>query len=146
MATVDVFQSVLPIEHGLPPLLPPPKLFSSKGSPFIPGTSLPKFLPPPKALLPNVKENEIPPPIPPRKYSVSELGEPIIQEIVPSSQSRSNLKDEHHQIAEKKVIFIYFTQFIICIIIYYCICSFNTIFHQLTYTHKSILIESKISF
>lgn len=48
MTTSDIYQSVRPFHTELPPLLPPPKSFSSKGAPFIPGTTLPIYLPPPR--------------------------------------------------------------------------------------------------
>ncbi|XP_066968882.1 mucin-22-like isoform X2 [Macrobrachium rosenbergii] len=79
-----------------PPLLPPPKGFGrSQDPPFIPGTSLPRFLPPPRPLknLESVVDGgkrRIPsqidaysydpeaPPIPPRNYTREEAGLPPI--------------------------------------------------------------------
>ncbi|XP_064116288.1 mucin-2-like [Macrobrachium nipponense] len=81
-----------------PPLLPPPKGFGkSQDPPFIPGTSLPRFLPPPRPLknLESVVDGgkrRIPsqidayaydpeaPPIPPRNYTREEAGLPPLGE------------------------------------------------------------------
>ena len=94
MATVDVFQSVFPLNHGLPPLLPPPKPFKSKGSPYIPGTSLPLFLPPPQNMFSKSEGDDVPPPLPPRAYSVNESGEPLTsKERMKLSASKRDIKN-----------------------------------------------------
>ncbi|KAK8725232.1 hypothetical protein OTU49_010765 [Cherax quadricarinatus] len=90
-----------------PPLLPPPKGFGKvHDSPFIPGTSLPRFLPPPRLhkLVPNIPGQGMPsqieaynydpeaPPIPPRNYTREEAGLPLVKHGV-MSPPRPHMKD-----------------------------------------------------
>ncbi|KAK7086353.1 hypothetical protein SK128_010495, partial [Halocaridina rubra] len=94
-----------------PPLIPPPQEFGkTQDSSFIPGTSLPKFLPPPRPLkrtaftggtsvgdsrkLSQIDAYEYDPeapPIPPRNYTREEAGLPPLQES--ASPSRPPMKD-----------------------------------------------------
>ncbi|XP_071538093.1 uncharacterized protein [Panulirus ornatus] len=95
-----------------PPLLPPPQGFGkAHESPFIPGTSLPRFLPPPR-LPKQMSPPKIPdglghgtpsriqaydydpeaPPIPPRNYTREESGLPPLGHGV-TSPTRAQMKD-----------------------------------------------------
>ncbi|XP_068244641.1 mucin-22-like [Palaemon carinicauda] len=92
-----------------PPLLPPPTGFGKpQASPFIPGTSLPRFLPPPRpikdlATVVDGRTRRIPsqidayaydpeaPPIPPRNYTREEAGLPPLRDA--SGPSRPPMKD-----------------------------------------------------
>lgn len=95
-----------------PPLLPPPQGFGkAQESPFIPGTSLPRFLPPPR-LPKQVTPPRIPdsfghgtpsriqaydydpeaPPIPPRNYTREEAGLPPLAQGL-TSPLRAQMKD-----------------------------------------------------
>lgn len=92
--------SVLP-----PPLLPPPQGFDKDSEVgFIPGTSLPKFLPPPRVPIMSPDRNTSSrlnaydfdpeaPPIPPRNYTREEAGLPPLAHPSASPPPRPETKD-----------------------------------------------------